>query len=74
MRVVSIISNFFGLVILLSNGQRRELAGVFVQSRSDVRTIQEANAELRLLRDAEVTRALVEDRGVVRGALRAAIP
>jgi signal transduction histidine kinase len=39
------------------------LAGVFVQSRSDVRTIQEANAELRLLRDAEVNRALLEERG-----------
>jgi signal transduction histidine kinase len=41
------------------------LAGVFVQSRSDVRTIHEANAELRLLRDAEVNRALVEERGRV---------
>jgi signal transduction histidine kinase len=41
------------------------LAGVFVQSRSDVRTIQEANAELRLLRDAEVNRALLEERGRV---------
>lgn len=39
------------------------LAGVFVQSRADVRTIQEANAELRLLRDAEVNRALLEERG-----------
>jgi signal transduction histidine kinase len=39
------------------------LAGVFVQSRSDVRTIREANAELRLLRDAEVNRALLEERG-----------
>jgi signal transduction histidine kinase len=39
------------------------LAGVIVQSRFDVRTIQEANAELRLLRDAEVNRALLEERG-----------
>ena len=38
------------------------LAGVIVQSRSDARTIQEANAELRLLRDAEVSRALLEER------------
>ena len=38
------------------------LAGVFVQSRADVRTIREANAELRLLRDAEVNRALLEER------------
>jgi signal transduction histidine kinase len=41
------------------------LAGVFVQSRSDARTIQEANAELRLLRDAEVDRALLAERARV---------
>ncbi len=39
------------------------LAGVIVQSRSDVREIEAANAELRLLRDAEVNRALLEERG-----------
>jgi signal transduction histidine kinase len=39
------------------------LAGVIVQSRSDVRRLQEANAELVLLRDAEVNRALLEERG-----------
>ncbi len=39
------------------------LAGVIVQSRSDVRQIEAANAELRLLRDAEVDRALLEERG-----------
>ena len=41
------------------------LAGVIVQSRSDARTIQQATAELRLLRDAEVGRALLEERGRV---------
>jgi signal transduction histidine kinase len=39
------------------------LAGVIVQSRSDVREIEAANAQLRLLRDAEVDRALLEERG-----------
>jgi signal transduction histidine kinase len=39
------------------------LLGVIVQSRNDVRAIEEANAELRLLRDAEVGRALLEERG-----------
>jgi signal transduction histidine kinase len=39
------------------------LAGVIVQSRSDVREIEAANAELRLLRDSEVNRALLEERG-----------
>lgn len=39
------------------------LAGVIVQTRSDVRLIQEANAELVLLREAEVHRALLEERG-----------
>ena len=39
------------------------LAGVIVQSRSDARQIEAANAELRLLRDAEVDRALLEERG-----------
>jgi signal transduction histidine kinase len=39
------------------------LLGVIVQSRNDARDIQEANAELRLLRDAEVNRALLEERG-----------
>ena len=38
------------------------LAGVIVQSRTDVRQIEDANAELRLLRDAEVNRALLEER------------
>lgn len=39
------------------------LAGVIVQSRSDVRQLQDANVELRRLRDAEVNRALLEERG-----------
>lgn len=39
------------------------LAGVIVQSRSDVRAIEAANAELRVLRDADVQRALLEERG-----------
>ena len=39
------------------------LAGVIVQTRADTRTIVEANRELRLLRDAEVGRALLEERG-----------
>jgi signal transduction histidine kinase len=39
------------------------LAGVLVQSRSDVRQLQEANVELRRLRDVEVNRALLEERG-----------
>jgi signal transduction histidine kinase len=39
------------------------LLGVIVQSRNDAREIQGANAELRLLRDAEVNRALLEERG-----------
>jgi signal transduction histidine kinase len=38
------------------------LAGVIVQSRTDVRRIQEANVELERLRDAEVDRALLEER------------
>jgi signal transduction histidine kinase len=38
------------------------LAGVLVQSRSDVRRLEEANVELRRLRDAEVNRALLEER------------
>jgi signal transduction histidine kinase len=38
------------------------LAGVIVQSRSDARTIQAANEELRLLRDAEIDHALLEER------------
>jgi len=38
------------------------LAGVIVQSRTDVRRIQEANVELDRLRDAEVNRALLEER------------
>ena len=38
------------------------LAGVTVQSRSDIRTIQEANAELLTLRDAEVHRAMLDER------------
>lgn len=38
------------------------LLSVIVQSRNDVRAIEEANAELRLLRDAEVNRALLEER------------
>ncbi len=39
------------------------LAGVIVQTRTDTRAIQDANRELRLLRDAEVDRALLEERG-----------
>jgi signal transduction histidine kinase len=39
------------------------LAGVIVQSRSDVRAIQEGNAELRLLREADVHSAMLEERG-----------
>lgn len=39
------------------------LFGIIVQSRNDTRAIQDANAELRLLRDAEVNRALLEERG-----------
>jgi len=39
------------------------LAGVIVQTRADTRTIVDANRELRLLRDAEVGRALGEERG-----------
>lgn len=39
------------------------LLGVIVQSRSDVRAIEAANAELRVLRDADVQRALLEERG-----------
>jgi signal transduction histidine kinase len=39
------------------------LAGVIVQTRADTRTIIDANRELRLLRDAEVGRALLEERG-----------
>lgn len=39
------------------------LAGVIVQSRSDVRELQDANVELVRLRDAEVHRALLEERG-----------
>lgn len=38
------------------------LLGVIVQSRNDAREIEDANAELRLLRDAEVNRALLEER------------
>jgi signal transduction histidine kinase len=38
------------------------LAGVIVQSRLDAREIEDANKELRLLRDAEVNRALLEER------------
>ena len=38
------------------------LAGVIVQSRSDVRHLQDANVELERLRDAEVNRALLEER------------
>ena len=38
------------------------LAGVIAQSRADVRDIEVANAELLLLRDAEVNRALLEER------------
>lgn len=38
------------------------LAGIVVQSRADVRSLQEANVELGNLRDAEVHRALVEER------------
>lgn len=38
------------------------LAGVIVQSRSDVRALEAANSELRFLRDAEVQRALLEER------------
>jgi signal transduction histidine kinase len=41
------------------------LAGVVVQSRSDARAIQAANQELRLLRDAEIDRALLEERARV---------
>jgi signal transduction histidine kinase len=37
--------------------------GVVAQNRADVRTIQEANAELVRLREAEVHRALLEERG-----------
>jgi signal transduction histidine kinase len=39
------------------------LAGVLVQSRSDVRRLQDANVVLRRLRDSEVNRALLEERG-----------
>jgi signal transduction histidine kinase len=39
------------------------LAGVIVQSRADTHAIQAANAELRRLRDADVQRALLEERG-----------
>jgi signal transduction histidine kinase len=39
------------------------LAGVLVQTRTDVRAIGEANAQLRRLRDADVKRALLEERG-----------
>ena len=38
------------------------LLGIIVQSRNDAREIEDANAELRLLRDAEVNRALLEER------------
>jgi signal transduction histidine kinase len=38
------------------------LAGVVVQSRTDVRRLQDANVELERLRDAEVDRALLEER------------
>ena len=38
------------------------LAGVIVQSRSDVRAIEQANAELRTLRDSDIHRALLEER------------
>ena len=38
------------------------LAGVIVQSRSDVRHLQEANVELERLRDSEINRALLEER------------
>ena len=38
------------------------LAGVIVQSRADVDAIEAANAELRVLRDADVQRALLEER------------
>lgn len=39
------------------------LVGVIVQSRADTHAIEVANAELRLLRDADVQRALLEERG-----------
>jgi signal transduction histidine kinase len=39
------------------------LAGVIVQSRSDVRELKDANVELLRLREAEVHRALLEERG-----------
>lgn len=39
------------------------LAGVIVQSRSDVHALQEANVELVRLREADVERALLEERG-----------
>ncbi|HSK94011.1 MAG TPA: sensor histidine kinase [Candidatus Angelobacter sp.] len=39
------------------------LAGVIVQSRSDVSALLDANVELRRLREAEVNRALLEERG-----------
>ena len=45
--------SFYGVLLL----------GVIVQSRNDAREIEDANAELRLLRDAEVNRALLEERG-----------
>jgi signal transduction histidine kinase len=39
------------------------LAGIVVQSRTDVRALREANVELARLRDAEVHHALTEERG-----------
>jgi signal transduction histidine kinase len=39
------------------------LMGVIVQSRADTHAIQAANVELRRLRDADVQRALLEERG-----------
>ena len=38
------------------------LAGIVVQSRADVRALREANVELARLRDADVHRALVDER------------
>jgi signal transduction histidine kinase len=38
------------------------LAGIFVQSRADVAAIRRANVQLAILRDADVNRAMLEER------------